>query len=993
MATPAPDTSDATLYGHDDTPRIVDVQPLLNRPSHEQALVRIYQRSEDGAEVLTDDAPLYPFFFISDIGLLRHRRDTFRASRLQGGGFFEHVVVFSCWQDYYEAIRHVKRQTDSDQRQPEELYLITDPVQQYLTQSGRTCFKDMTLDDLHRLQLDIEVISDGSFPNADRASDEVVIVALTDNRGWSEVLHQRSGVSEAMLLREVVHTINERDPDVIEGYNIFAFDLAYLLDRCTLHNVEFAIGRDGSVPRTFDSSMRFAERTVDFPAMDIAGRHVIDAYFQVMAFDVFKRDLPDYSLKTAARYFGFAPEDRTYIAGEDLTEAWHTDRARLLDYALDDVIETGRLARHLSGSTFYLTQMLPMTYGRAARRGPAAKIESLFVREYLRQRYALPQSNWGSQSMGGYTDIFRTGVIGPVVYADVESLYPSIMLNYDIQPAGDALDLFPRLLDRLTTLRLDTKSAMRSAEDEEVQSELDARQSSYKILINCFDPETEIMTVQGPKNVRDVSVGDRVYSFNPDTLEAEIKPVTHVHHQPMYRGEMVRLKNYHVDFLVTPNHRLLTNRVNGYRETGYQWVEAGDLFRTTCCHYLPPQAVLNHEDVIARRPGRRSNLMPDELELLHGQQHKIAASVAALPPRDDTLGRITPCVEPAHHSTVDYEGSIHCVTVADNHTVLAGRNGTFNWIGQSFYGMLGFSLAAFNDFAEADRVARIGQDLVQQIIDVIRERGGTVVEVDTDGVFFVPPEGVRGAEAERDFTVGLTDAMPEGIRIGFDGRYKKMLSYKKKNYALLTYDGDLKFKGSSLISRSNEPFGRTFVRRAIRLLLDHDIEGLHQLYLDTRQRIIDRTWEQGVDSFARTETLKTSVEEYEAAVEAEERPRAATYELAIQREKETGQPVRVGDRISYYITGESANVTAFKHCARAEQWNPDDPDAPNENTAYYLKRLDEFARKFTPFFREEDFDLVFSPEDLFGFSAEGIELVTKVHESEEDSEATTEVPF
>ena len=36
--------------------------------------------------------------------------------------------------------------------------------------------------------------------------------------------------------------------------------------------------------------MRFAERTVDFPALDIAGRHVVDTYFQVMSFDVYKRD-------------------------------------------------------------------------------------------------------------------------------------------------------------------------------------------------------------------------------------------------------------------------------------------------------------------------------------------------------------------------------------------------------------------------------------------------------------------------------------------------------------------------------------------------------------------------------------------------------------------------------------------------------------------------------------------------------------------------------
>ncbi|MFB6280030.1 MAG: DNA polymerase domain-containing protein, partial [Salinibacter sp.] len=552
----------------------------------------------------------------------------------------------------------------------------------------------------------------------------------------------------------------------------------------------FAIGRDGSVPRQYDSSMRFAERTVDYPAVDIVGRHVIDTYFQVMSFDVFSRDLPDYSLKTAARYFDLAPEERTYIEGTDISDAWRTDREALLDYALDDVIETKRLAGHLSGSTFYLAQMLPMTYGSSARRGPAAKIESLFVREYMRRRHALPRSEWGSQSMGGYTDIFITGVMGPIVYADVESLYPSIMLNYDVQPSGDTLDLFPQLLERLTDLRLETKQDMKDAEDEEIRSELDARQSSYKVLIN------------------------------------------------------------------------------------------------------------------------------------------------------------------------------------------------------SFYGMLGFSLSAFNDFEEADRVARTGQKILRQLIDEIQERGGTVIEVDTDGVLFVPPDGVRGEQAEIDFTVGLTEAMPEGIRVGFDGRYKKMLSYKKKNYALLTYDDTLKFKGSSLISRSNEAFGRKFVRQAIRRLLDHDVEGLHKLFVNTREKIVEHDWE-SADSFARTESLKDTIEQYEADVEEGQRPRAAAYELAKEKEKKTGKPVRKGDRISYYITGDSADVTAFKHCKLADEWDPDDPD---ENTAYYLKRLDEFADKFDLFFDEHDFRLVFSPEDLFGFSAEGIDIQTIEHESD-DVDHQEEVPF
>jgi DNA polymerase elongation subunit (family B) len=1558
-------SADVALFGKDPMPRLVDVHPLMDGPSDHPARVRLYQRSEDFADIIEHEDSFFPFFFLSDITLLRGMRDRFRFQRLQGDNFFRHLVVFRTWDDYWDAVRTVERRTDSDEGRPDELYRVGSPVQQYLMQTGRTCLLDMTLDDLHRLQLDIEVYTEGGFPNAERPEDKIIIVALSDNRGWDQVLHLRDGIDEATLLRELVHVLRERDPDVIEGHNCFpagtpvltpdgyqpieelavgdrvlsnsgtgieedrvtetfstsfegelvtlratylgtatstpdhphygyrqgegigyhaaekfecgdylarpssdlvpddleldddlylagllfadghlskatnritfgntnhdlvawvgahlggkgtiyrregnerhapllrlrthdpsahdwlqsigvpegnksadtapisfervveqgpsaaasflvgviegdghlseangsvqvavgskngtralkalaqhlglvvsentngiilwptrttrallyhilswlrsdekravninsksrrpdelpfaviekvkpfidrlgisyedfpvprttvnyylngrtsinrgtfadieatvqtavsasgapflqqkweevgrelneiksyhwfpiretsqepftgtvynietgnhnyiadgilthncfSFDLSYILDRCEMHGVDFAIGRDGSTPRTYDSSMRFAERTVDYPAVDIAGRHIIDTYFQVMSFDVFSRDLPDYSLKTAARYFGLAPEDRTYIEGADISRAWREDRETLLDYALDDVIETRRLAGHLSGSTFYLAQMLPMTYGSSARRGPAAKIESLFVREYLRTRHALPRSEWGSQSMGGYTDIFITGVMEPVVYADVESLYPSIMLNYDVQPSGDTLDLFPQLLERLTDLRLETKEDMRNAEDEEIRSELDARQSSYKVLINCFDPETEVMTVDGIKSVDEVEVGDRVYSLNPDTQEVEIKPVTATQAQH-YEGPMVKIKNRHTDFLVTPNHRFLTQKFTSGEYTDLEWEVASDMlndrirrrlpslqplpacggipssvslsaacnrhdieykagprgikelrrqarwqpgeyklsdwlrilawfategtlykskarkyengnvrgvsYRTTLCQknavgrndiadlldrtgityssdqnghsfcskvlYKILEAECGSDSFSKHLPPWIFQLGPDQLRivfdtLMQGDGNargdrfttssdqlaedflRLAMHVGrrAFHMPNDGSHRIQvnkvrgqrPTIKPKHRQQVDYSGMIYCLTVADNHTVLAGRNRKFNWTGQSFYGVLGFSLSVFNDFAEADRVARTGQEILRELIDEIRNRGGTVIEVDTDGVLFVPPDGVRGEEAEVDFTVGLTEAMPEGIRVGFDGRFKKMLSYKKKNYALLTYDDELKFKGSSLISRSNEPFGRRFVRQAIRRLLDHDVDGLHNLYVDTRSKIIESDWE-SVDSFARTETLKDTLEQYEADVEDGQRPRAATYELAKQKQERTGKPVKKGDRITYYITGEDANVTAFQHCALAADWDPENPD---ENTAYYLKRLNEFATKFEPFFTEEDFRLVFSPEDMFGFSADGIEIQTVEHESDAPTDGQDEVPF
>jgi len=1134
--------------------RIVDVHPMMDRPSSEPAKVRLYQRTEDFSEIIEHEERFFPFFFLSDFSLVEdlYKKDRIaKAKTLDGGNYYRYLLIFRTWSDYWDAVRQVERRTGTDEGWPDEIYRVGSPTQQYLMQSGRTCLLDMTLDDLHRLQLDIEVYTEGGFPNAERAEDKIIIVAFSDNRGWTRLLPLDDGRDEADLLRKTVQIIRERDPDVIEGHNVFSFDLTYILDRCDLHGVDFAIGRDGSVPRTYDSSMRFAERTVDYPAVDIVGRHVIDTYFQVMSFDVFSRDLPDYSLKTAARYFGLVPEERTYIEGADISKAWREDRDELLDYAIDDVIETKRLAGHLSGSTFYLAQMLPMTYGSSARRGPAAKIESLFVREYLRQRHALPRSEWGSQSMGGYTDIFLSGVMGPIVYADVESLYPSIMLNYDVKPSGDSLDLFPQLLDRLTDLRLETKEDMRNAEDEEARSELDARQSSYKVLINCFDPETEIVTVDGIKHVSEIEAGDRVYSLNPNTEEVEIKPVTATYAQE-YEGPMVEIKNRHTDFLVTPNHRFLMQKFTSGTYTNLSWESASNMLddgmrrrlpslrplpaagetpssgslsaacerldvdhetgargmterrkqarwqpgrydledwlrvlswfttegtlyesksreyknghvrdashRTTRCQkneegrrriadlldrggiahssdYNGPSFCSRtlHEVLKAHRGSDSSSkrlpswifqLGPEQLQivfdvLMRGDGNaredrftsssdqlaedfvRLAMHVGrrAYPRVHDGCHRVQvnngrgqrPTIKPKHRREVDYSGMIYCLTVADNHTVLAGRNRKFNWTGQSFYGVLGFSLSAFNDFEEADRVARTGQEILRELIDEIRDLGGTVVEVDTDGVLFVPPDGVRGEQEEIDFTVGLTDAMPEGIRVGFDGRYKKMLSYKKKNYALLTYDDVLKFKGSSLISRSNEPFGRDFVRRAIRRLLDHDVEGLHDLYVDSRNKIIDSDWE-SVESFARTETLKDTLAQYEADVEEGNRPRAATYELAKEKQEKTGKPVKKGDRISYYITGDSANVTAFKNSRLAAEWDPGDPD---ENTAYYLKRLDEFADKFEPFFTAEDFRLVFSPEDMFGFSADGIEIQTVEHEADHPAhdDGQEEVPF
>jgi DNA polymerase I len=88
---------------------------------------------------------------------------------------------------------------------------------------------------------------------------------------------------------------------------------------------------------------------------------------------------------------------------------------------------------------------------------------------------------------------------------------------------------------------------------------------------------------------------------------------------------------------------------------------------------------------------------------------------------------------------------------AKQHHLQALQN-TFKILLNSFYGYLGFAQGYFADFDAAARVTQIGRDLLKKMIDWLNERGAQVIEVDTDGIYFVPPVDAtprRGGNGEQ----------------------------------------------------------------------------------------------------------------------------------------------------------------------------------------------------------------------------------------------------
>src|SRR5438477_5819797 len=283
---------------------------------------------------------------------------------------------------------------------------------------------------------------------------------------------------------------------------------------------------------------------------------------------------------------------------------------------------------------------------------------------------------------------------------------------------------------------------------------------------------------------------------------------------------------------------------------------------------------------------------------------------------------------------------------------LQALQNTFKILINSFYGYLGFAQGHFADFDAAARVTQIGRELLQKMIAWLTERGAQVIEVDTDGIYFVPPNaeivgrpsrspGQAGGQNARptieELRQGLAKELPAGIEVEFDAQFDAMFSYKAKNYALLTPTGEVIIKGGALKSRGLEKFQRVFLEEMIKLIMQEKLEELGRLREQFEKRIRNR--EMPIDMLMKTDTLQDSLDKYRAKIAGSARNRAAAYELALA----SGRNYKPGDQISYYIKATPKKVAAYEAAKLMSEFDPQNRD---DNVDYYVSKLDELVKKF-----------------------------------------------
>lgn len=714
--------------------------------------------------IRSEEVPFRPYFLLSHRELLDTFKPECAISELAGDNYYRYKAVCDDWVHYEAALKHVRAaaRANKGDYEFEPHFTAVDGLNLYLLDSGRTHFKGMLWDNVRALYLGLRAVASGGADYSDPAveGDEIVLAVLSDGRdpeqgGYHEVIE--SGDSgEAGLVRAVLQEIREYDPDVLLGHDIFKGSLAYLAARAKRHKNKLELGRDGSLMTVRKSRAPAAEKQLEYPRADIAGRSVVDTWFLTMYYDIVKRDLERFDAPYVANYLepdAALPDPVPVWDYDDLWADSGGGRARLREDLESELRAAQIIARNLLPSYFAQSQMLPFSLQDSVVRGNGVKINNLLLREYLRGGESIPEPK---ESIGGYvggfTDLRRTGLIRDVVNVDIASLYPSIMLSYKVRPECDSGEVFNPMLREMTEKRLEAKRLAKSAATQAERVAADARQAAFKVFINSF------------------------YGF------------------------------------------LNTNRLN------------------------------------------------------------------------------------------------------------------------------------FTDPLQAEFITTTGQKLVKQLAAEIEAAGGSVIEIDTDGVYFTAP-GMDNAAAREALLERLNAALPEGITAELGGFYPAMLSLKVKNYALLADDGEVTLKGSGLKSRGLEPFLHRFIGDSVRALLQGQPELIEQRYSELKEQIAARVLP--VSELARTDTLIESLEVYKSKVSSGSgsggRNRAAAYEIALQAKR----PLRPGDQVSYYITGDKVTVKAFE---AAKPLRAADPDNPDYNAKYYIKKLDEKKKQVDGFLTDAGAD-------------------------------------
>ena len=300
--------------------------------------------------------------------------------------------------------------------------------------------------------IDIETKFGDGFPEPALADQEVTAITMKNNIddtyytfGCGEYdvgkallqTHQVVYVKcadERELLHKFVYHWSVTSPDVVTGWNCEFFDIPYLVNRIRKINGEQTMKRlsPWKMIDERETHTGFGQSTIKY---ELKGVAILDymAIFKKFGYSYGPQE--SYKLDHIANVV-LGEKKLDFGEASDLNELHANDYQKFIDYNIKDVELIDRMEDKLGLISLCLTMAYKGGVNYEQVLGTVAIWDSLIYRDLHSKRIAVPMNSESFKGAypGGYVKEPQVGMHDWVCSFDLNSLYPSIIMQYNMSP-------------------------------------------------------------------------------------------------------------------------------------------------------------------------------------------------------------------------------------------------------------------------------------------------------------------------------------------------------------------------------------------------------------------------------------------------------------------------------------------------------------------------------------------------------------------------------
>ena len=416
--------------------------------------------------------------------------------------------------------------------------------------------------------IDIEVASDDGFPEPEEASKEITAICLKNNidntyyvfgvgdYDVSKSLMKTNRVvyikclNEAMLLQKFLDhwSTPSQTPDVITGWNSRFFDIPYLVNRINrlIPGGHKKLSPWGMVDERIINSVRGKQQTYE-----IGGIEHLDYLELFKKFGYSYGPQESYSLNHISHVV-LGEKKLSYEEHGDLFSLYKFDYQKFIDYNIKDVELVDRIEDKSGLITLAMTIGYKGGVNYGDTFGTTAIWDTIIYRDLYANKIAIPFSEDKIKTPypGGYVKEPIVGLHRNVVSFDLNSLYPSLIMQYNMSPetiaSGETtqldvdsilqnpnivnnqgkavaangqyfninkLGVLPKIINDLYSERVDIKQSMLKAQQELQKADKNDKQDIYRIERDITINENRQMAIKILLNSLYGALGNKYFRF------------------------------------------------------------------------------------------------------------------------------------------------------------------------------------------------------------------------------------------------------------------------------------------------------------------------------------------------------------------------------------------------------------------------------------------------------------------------------------------------